>query len=156
MIRKYTGLMLWLLCLLFFPMVFNTILLAKGDDIPPVGSLPLSVLLKDAELRESGFITEAEFENGLWEIELSKTGEGLKLYYDPMNGEVVRQKNRRSSEEVSGEGMLISAIVQSLEHIGLGHIVEVELEDGLWGVELLGERRKYILLIDPITGAMLN
>jgi hypothetical protein len=66
---------------------------AEGEDgmaeVPPEGALAASVIL--ARLEGSGYapIVEAEFEDGLWEIEYVVDGEEHEIQVDPMSGEVV-------------------------------------------------------------------
>ena len=123
--------------------------LAGANDLPPMGSKPLSIILRSVEEQKLGVIREAEFDHGLWEVEVCDVGACQELYIDPMSG---KEKGRRKSdigEMPPANAMPISMIVQSIEDSKAGVITEVEFEDGFWEVELRKEGRKIKLNIDP-------
>ena len=126
--------------------------LAGANDLPPTGSKPLSVILKSVEEQKLGVIREAEFDHGLWEVEICNAGACQELYIDPMSG---KEKGRRKSdigEMPPANAMPISMIVQSIEARKLGVIEEIELDHGFWEIELRKEGREIKLVVDPNTG----
>lgn len=62
----------------------------KGDaeETPPENAKPLAEILAGLE-SEVGVIEEAEFDDGLWEIEARKDGRKVKVKVDPVSGERV-------------------------------------------------------------------
>ncbi len=134
-------------CLLLVP--FS---LAGASDLPPMGSQPLSTILKSLEEKKSGVISEADFDHGLWEVKIRDAGIWQKIYIDPISSAEKRREKTEVGEIPPANAMPISMIVQSVEARGAGIIKEVEFEHGFWEVELLNEGRKIKLTIDPKTG----
>jgi hypothetical protein len=61
------------------------------DSPPPPNAKPLSSIIKTVEDRGFGTITEVEFEDGKWEIELHRaSGKEIEIHVDPVSGQVVR------------------------------------------------------------------
>jgi len=60
------------------------------DELPPANAKPLSVIVQSTEDRKLGTITEVEFYDGFWKVELRKDGRKIKLYVDPKTGETRR------------------------------------------------------------------
>jgi hypothetical protein len=61
-----------------------------SDEMPPVNAMPLSTIIKSVEARGLGIITEVEFDDGFWEVELRKDGRKSDLTIDPRTGETRR------------------------------------------------------------------
>ncbi|MCC5795855.1 MAG: PepSY domain-containing protein [Methylophaga sp.] len=63
----------------------------KADDtseiLPPADAMSLSAIIESVEARDLGTITEAELDDGVWEIEIRGLGIKTKLKIDPMTGE---------------------------------------------------------------------
>jgi uncharacterized membrane protein YkoI len=60
---------------------------ADADDaLPPQDGKPLSEIAKSVEDQQAGVITEIEFDDGSWEVEVSKDGKKVKLDVDPRTG----------------------------------------------------------------------
>lgn len=66
----------------------------KPDEPPPAGAMVLSALIRPVEALNLGVITEAEFDDGLWEVKIYAEREKIKLYIDPFSGKIVRQKKK--------------------------------------------------------------
>jgi len=61
------------------------------DETPPANAKPLSEVIKALEDQGYRTITEVEFEDGVWEIEVHETdGKEIKLKVNPVSGEVRR------------------------------------------------------------------
>lgn len=147
---KYNSiaLTLWAFGLLLTPLS-----VAWAGDVPPSGSKPLSEILKAVEQQKLGVISEAEFDDGLWEVKVCDAGACQKLHIDPRSG-MEKRRRKTDSDDIAPTGaMPLSAIVQSVEARGLGIITEVEFDDGYWEVELRKDGRKIKLALDPRTGA---
>lgn len=62
------------------------------DETPPANAKPLSVIIKTVEDRHYGTITEAEFDDGKWEIEVHQAGgKEREIYVDAVSGQIVRE-----------------------------------------------------------------
>jgi Peptidase propeptide and YPEB domain len=142
----------FILILLVSSLLLAPLSLAGANDLPPMGSKPLSIILRSVEEQKLGVIREAEFDHGLWEVDVCDAGACQELSIDPMSG---KEKGRRKSdlgEIPPANAMPISKIVQSIEARRLGVIEEIELEHGFWEIELRKEGRKIKLAVDPNTG----
>lgn len=124
-----------------------------GEVLPP-GSKPLSEVLESVEKLKIGIITEAEFDDGLWEVKVCDAGACQKLYIAPKSGDEKRRRKTDSDEMPPVKAMPLSTIIKSVEARGLGIITEVELDDGFWEVEIRKDGQKSELDIDPRTGEM--
>lgn len=61
-----------------------------GDELPPANARLLSSIIQVLEERKLGVITDVEFDNGFWEVELYKDGRKITLDIDPGTGETRR------------------------------------------------------------------
>ena len=73
----------------------------EGVEVPPEGALPLSVLASRLEAKEYTPIIEAEFEDGVWEIEYVVDDEAQELLVDPMTGEILPEGSEEEQSEES-------------------------------------------------------
>ena len=136
-----------------FGLLFTSLSVAWAGDLPPAGSKPLSEILKAVEQQKLGLISEAEFDDGLWEVKVCDAGACQKLHIDPRSGMEKRRRKTDSDDIAPAGAMPLTAIVQSVEARGLGIMTEVEFDDGHWEVELRKDGRKLKLSLDPRTGA---
>lgn len=60
------------------------------NELPSANAKSLSAIVQSVEDRGLGFITEVEFDDGFWEVELRKDGQKSKLDIDPRTGETRR------------------------------------------------------------------
>jgi len=59
------------------------------DERPPLDAKKLSEVIQAVEARGLGAITEIEFDDGVWKIELhGADGTEINLKVDPMSGEI--------------------------------------------------------------------
>jgi hypothetical protein len=64
-----------------------------SDEQPPAGAKPLSVIVKILEDQGLGGITEVEFEDGVWKIEVHQSdGREIDVKVDPVTGLVQSRK----------------------------------------------------------------
>ena len=76
--------------------LFASTLLARADwfrdETPPANAKPLSQIIKSVEDRHYGTITEVEFDDGKWEIEVHQAGGKEKeIYVDAISGQITRE-----------------------------------------------------------------
>lgn len=59
------------------------------DETPPPNAKPLSIIIKAVEDRNMGTITEVEFDDGKWEIEVHQAGGKEKeIHVDAISGQI--------------------------------------------------------------------
>jgi uncharacterized membrane protein YkoI len=59
------------------------------DEAPPANAKPLSAIIKSVEDRHYGTITEVEFEDGKWEIEVHQAGgKEMEVHVDAISGQI--------------------------------------------------------------------
>ncbi len=56
------------------------------SELPQQGGVPLSKIVASLEEQKVGVITEVEFDDGFWEVEIRKNGTKRKLNIDPNTG----------------------------------------------------------------------
>lgn len=125
---------------------------AIAGELPSPTSKPLSSIIKGVEDQKLGSITEAEFDDGLWEIKVCQEQGCLKLYLNPETGQEQRRRPTHFEETPPANSLALSIIMQSIEARGQGTITEVEFDDGFWEVKLRKDRQKIKLVVDPMTG----
>ncbi|HWF63363.1 MAG TPA: PepSY domain-containing protein [Rhizomicrobium sp.] len=60
------------------------------DEAPPANARPLSAIIKSVEDQGYKTITEVEFEDGKWEIEVHQAnGKETEIHVDPVSGRIV-------------------------------------------------------------------
>lgn len=135
-------------------LLMSTLTFAQTSKLPPEGSKPVSEIVQSVEKLNLGVITEVEFEDGYWEVEIQKGDTEIELHLDPKTCEILRRKEKRDpTHNVPPEGSKpLSEIVQSVEKRDLGTITEVEFEDGFWEFEIRKTAMKIKLYVDPRTG----
>jgi uncharacterized membrane protein YkoI len=59
----------------------------RREELPPRGSRPLSAIVRSLEQQEPGVVTEVEFDDGFWEVEIQADGREVKLDINPQTGQ---------------------------------------------------------------------
>lgn len=130
-----------------------TITITGAGEIPPSGSKPLSAIIKSLEGQGLGVITDAEFDNGRWEVKVCKGHDWFDLYINPGSGEENHRKTAHADDELPPANTKpLSSIIQTLEGRNLGVITDVEFDNGFWEVKLRKDGMELKLAIDPRTG----
>jgi hypothetical protein len=123
-----------------------------AGDVPPEGAKPLSEILESVEGQKLGVFSEAEFDDGLWELKVCEANGCRKLYIAPKSGDEIRRRKADSDEIPPANARPLSMIIRSVEAQGSEAVTEIEFVDGFWEVDLRGEGKKTKLIIDPMTG----
>ena len=64
-----------------------------SDELPPAGAKKLSEIVKALEDQDLGAITEIEFEDGVWKIEVhNRDGSETDLRVDPLSAQILSRK----------------------------------------------------------------
>jgi hypothetical protein len=62
------------------------------DETPPANAKPLSAIIKTVEDHGYKVITEVEFEDGKWEIEVHQAGgKEIELHVDAISGQIAAE-----------------------------------------------------------------
>ncbi len=127
---------------------------AVADELPRPDARPLSTIIETVEGQQLGSVTQAEFDDGLWQVDVCNSGACQTLYFDPSTGdENRREDDDDDSDEMPPTGsMPVATIARSVESQGLGVIKEIEFDDGSWEVDVRRDGRKIELSIDPMNG----
>lgn len=123
-----------------------------AGELPPPGGKPLSTIIRSVEAQSLGNISEAEFDDGLWEVKVCNSGACQKLYMAAETGEEKRRRKADSDEVPPAGAKPLSAVIESIEASGRGTITEIEFDDGYWKTQLRHGGEKIKLKIDPMTG----
>jgi hypothetical protein len=70
-------------------------------QLPPDNALPLSEIIERLETAGYTTIIDAEFEDGVWEIEHVVDGEEHELHVDPVTGEILPAEPRAAAGDAS-------------------------------------------------------
>ena len=68
-------------------------------EVPPEGSIPLSEIIASMEIAGHTWITEVEFEDGVWEVEFVVGDEEYELEIDPMTGEALSDEPEKADDD---------------------------------------------------------
>jgi hypothetical protein len=64
-----------------------------SDERPPAGAKPLSEIIRALEDQGLGGVTEVEFDDGVWKIEVHQPdGKELDIRVDPLSGQIQSRK----------------------------------------------------------------
>ena len=127
---------------------------AEARSAAPPDSMPLSQIIKNVEGRNVGVITDIEFDDGLWEVDVHQDTAETTLYLDPATGQAKRQERGRDVEDElpPRDGKPLSELIKSIEDQKAGVITDVEFDDGFWEVTVRKDGKKVKMDIDPKTG----
>ena len=126
---------------------------AFASDTPPAGSTPLSSIL-NANASADSTIVSAEFDDGLWELEVCATNACEKVYVDPKTGKETRRRAIRNQSRPAAGSVSIAQIAAQEEKGGNGTITEIEFDDGRWEVTLDRNGEDSKIWFDARTGGL--
>lgn len=122
-------------------------------DVPPESALPISEIVAILEDRESGVLTQIEFDDRVWEAQLNVgPASGVRIEIDPSDGSEIRRHDDERAEQPPANAMALSEILNDLENQDFGLIYDVEFDDGYWEIEAKREGTDVKIKIDPVTG----
>ncbi len=126
----------------------------QASDVPPRDGMALSAIIKSVEDQKVGVITEVEFDDGLWEVDVHKGSREVTFYLNPKTGKLIRQRDSVDVHETlpPSDGKPLSEIIKGLEVQKVGVISEVECDDGFWEVTSQKDGKKIKMDLDPRSG----
>lgn len=126
---------------------------ALTSDVPPESALPISEIAAILEERESGVLTQIEFDDQAWEAELNVgPRSGVKIYINPSDGSEIQRRDDARDEQPPSNAMALSQILKNLQDQNFGLIYEVEFDDGYWEIEAKRDGADVEIKINPMTG----
>ena len=124
--------------------------------VPPQSAKPLSDVLHNVEA-QGGYtaLTEASFDDGVWEIEALHQGKPVEIHVNPDSAKVVSEHPEQAHAKVPKGAKSLSAIVKQLEQAGYA-IESVDFERTGWEAEVVRDRQERELILDVKTGKVLS
>lgn len=134
--------------------LLTAVVALQAHEIPPRDGKPLSEIVKMVGDHNKGVITEVEFDDGLWEVEIHNGNTETKLFLDPKSGKVNRHIDSTEVNETlpPKDGKPLATIIKSLEDQKVGVITKVDFDDGFWEVTVRHDGVKSKMDIDPKSG----
>ncbi len=126
--------------------------LAAFGNLPPQGVKPLSEVLKTVEAGGLQAVTEATFDDGVWEIEGLRNDRPVEVDVDPMTGKTLRERADTTQRRLPDGAKLLSEICRRVEDAGYTSLSEAELELAGWEIEALRNGVPRQLTVDVRTG----
>lgn len=117
-----------------------TALFATGLLVAPwqtaLANQPLSRILETAIEAHPGVLTEAELDEGVWEIKSCDTKACTKIYINPSDGKIRSTKKTGYSNLPNKDAEPLLNIVKRIEAAAVGDIVEIEFKRNQWHIDL--------------------
>jgi len=134
------------------------------EGVPELPSRGMGEVVAALEAAGHTGIVEVEFEEGVWEVSRLQDGELLEFRVDPATLEILAAPEEEAMEATEGgeeeeetpepppDGAPApSAVVAALAAAGYPDVIEMELEDGLWEVEVVQDGERVELTLDPVS-----
>lgn len=122
-----------------------TALFATGLLFAPwqtaLANQPLSHLLETAINAHPGVLTEAELEDGVWEIKSCDAQTCTKIYINPVDGKIRSTKKTDHSNNLPNkDSESLLSIVKRIEAAAIGDIVDIEFKRNQWKIDIVLEQ----------------
>lgn len=129
---------------------------ALAADLLPANALPLSTILTTLEQQGLSPIVEANFDDGVWEIEGFRGDRPVELHVDPLTGKSFGEHPDRIDSRPPATAKAASAIAKAIEGAGYSSILELEWEHDHWDVEAISANGHRKLRVAADTGKVLS
>lgn len=133
---------------------------ALASDLAPADGMSTAYVVH--KLAADGLeVREIEFEDGVYVVDIA-TGDGhtYRAAIDPLTGTAnphAFADRRLDRDRAPANSLSSSIIVQMVDAAGYPQIAEMEIERGLWEIEVRDAAgRETKLHVDPITGTIAN
>ncbi len=127
-----------------------------ADDVLPEGAKPLSAILQQLEGQGISQIKEANFDDGVWEIEGMRGANGVDLKVDAKLGTIIHEKADRHTNLPPKDQLSVSAIARALENEGYAPIYELDWKTKHWEAEATFKSQRHKVLVNPTTGKVIS
>lgn len=135
------------------PLAMTAVSLLAADAPSPKAKSAVAIA-KVIEAKKVGIITNLEFDNGEWEVEVYDAGKETKFYLNSETAEIRHQKSEpeSSTDLPPKDAKALSDILGGLEGKAPGVISEAEFDHGQWEVEFRQGSMKTSMNVDAKTG----
>ena len=123
--------------------------------VPPQSAKPLSDVLHNVEAQGYTALTEASFDDGVWEIEALHKGKPVEIHVNPDSAKVISTHPEQTNAKLPKGTKSLAAIVKQLEQAG-DSIESVDFERTGWEAEVVRDRQERELILDVKTGKVLS
>jgi len=130
--------------------------LVWGSDLLPATAKPLSEILQILEANGIAQVKEAEFDDGLWEIEGVRDQKGVELRVNPATGAILTEEADQHSHLPPATAKSALQIAQQLEGAGFKPVYEIEWKGKYWKAEAIHQNVRRDLHLSPETGEILS
>ncbi len=123
---------------------------SESPDVElPDNAKPLTEIVRSLEAEGYNPVVEIELEDDGWEIDAYKDGQRVEVLVDVVSGEIVNAEPPES-------GMLLAEILAGLEALGFDLVLEVNREEDGWEIEAYRGGEAVIVIVDPVTGEIIE
>lgn len=118
--------------------------------------LPLSEILTRVEQSGLTDIVEADYDDGIWEIEGFRNGAGVEVHVHPATGKMLSEHPENIEWRPQAGQKTALEVVTALEKSDEDRIEEIDWERDHWVVEVKGPKGERKFLVDPATGKVVS
>lgn len=123
---------------------------------PPKSAKPLSEVLKKVEGQGYTALTEASYDDGVWEIEAIHDNKPVEIHVNPKTAKVVSEHPEQVQDKLPQDAKSLAAIAGQLEKSGYPRIESIDFERLGWEAEVLKNNQELELVLDVKTGKILS
>lgn len=118
--------------------------------------LPLSDIL--TRVQQSGLtdVVEADYDDGIWEIEGFRNGAGVEIHVHPVTGKVLSEHPENIEFRPQAGQKTALEIVTALEKSEEERIEEIDWERDHWEVEVKGPKGERKISVDATSGKVVS
>jgi len=127
-----------------------------AGDLLPARALPLSTLLSGLEKAGLTMIVDANFDDGVWEVEGLRGNSAVEVHVDPLSGKILTEKPDQISSMPSAQAKTAAAIAKQLEDAGYAPLLELDWERDHWEVEAMNAQGRRKLHVAGDSGKVLS
>ena len=124
--------------------------------VPPESSKPLSEVLQKVEGQGYAALTEASFDDGVWEIEALHDGKPVEIHVNPQTVEIVSEHPEEAHDKLPQDAKSLTAIAKQLEQDGYQSIESIDFDRTGWEAEVVNNGQERELILDAKSGKVLS
>jgi len=129
---------------------------AAAAEMLPAKALPLSTILTGLEKAGLTMIVDANFDDGVWEVEGMRGNRAVEVHVDPLSGKILTEQPEHISSVPGAQAKTAAAIAKQLEDAGYAPILELDWERTYWEVEAISAQGHRKLHVDANSGKILS
>lgn len=121
-------------------------------DSPLPGAKPIVEIVQRLEKEGYSPVTGFSFDDGVWEVEVSKGNASLELVVDPQSGATLNEYPDDVDPRPPKGTMPLSELLLGLQKAGYDNFHDASFERRYWEIELYRDGVERELQVDPATG----